>query len=187
MCNAFVICMHGCISGLVQSRPGVCIRRVLRQVRSAGLSQTPVLPERPAGKGGERLHDRPHTTTLQLCLLRFSRAWQQVQLTSNPFNPLISDLFTRFIIHFLSFPFILHSPEVLHVYQKSLHTFSQFSLFICLYTHCPHMGRNKGKDKGYKQSLWLQTGSFSSVCCRNCHPLFRGHIGNNPDFHFEPI
>lgn len=83
--SVFVICIHGCISGLVQSRPGVRIRRVLRQVRSTGLSQTPVLPERPAGEGWERLHDRPHTATLQLCLLRFSRARQQVQMTS--FNP----------------------------------------------------------------------------------------------------
>ncbi len=76
-------CVWLCSSGLVQSRSGVCIRWVLRQVRSARVSQAPVLPEWPAGEGRERVHDRPHTTALQLRLLRLPRARQQVPLISH--------------------------------------------------------------------------------------------------------
>lgn len=44
-------------AGLVQSRSGVCLRRVLRSLRRPWLPSTFVLPERSAGEGGERRHD----------------------------------------------------------------------------------------------------------------------------------
>lgn len=64
--------------GLVQSRSGVCARRVLCEVWGPGLPQTPLLPERPSRAGRGWHHDRPHPHPLQLRLLRLTCSRKQV-------------------------------------------------------------------------------------------------------------
>lgn len=68
----------GVCAGMVQSRPGVCLGRVLRSERSARLSQTPVLPAGPPGKSRAWGHYWPHPPSLQLCVLCLPCPWQQV-------------------------------------------------------------------------------------------------------------
>lgn len=74
------VCMFP--AGLVQSWSSVCLRWVLRSLWCSRLSSAFMLPERPAGEGGERSHDRPHPAALQLCILCFSRPWKQVRIKS---------------------------------------------------------------------------------------------------------
>lgn len=71
-------------TGLVQSWPGVCARWVLCPERSPRVSPASLLPQRPAGAGGERRHDRPHPPPLQLCLLCIPRPREQVSAAAGP-------------------------------------------------------------------------------------------------------
>lgn len=67
-------------TGLVQSRPGVCIGWILCPIWCSRLPSAFMLPERLTGEGGERSHDRPHLAALQLRLLCLPCPWKQVQL-----------------------------------------------------------------------------------------------------------
>lgn len=73
-------------TGLVQSWPGVCARWVLCPERSPRVSPASLLPQRPAGAGGERRHDRPHPPPLQLCLLCIPRPREQVSAGRRSFS-----------------------------------------------------------------------------------------------------
>lgn len=65
-------------AGLVQSRSGVCLGRVLRSLWRPRLPSAFMLPERSVGKGREWSHDRPHAAALQLRLLCLPRPREQV-------------------------------------------------------------------------------------------------------------
>lgn len=80
------------------------------------------------------------------------------------FSFIITLILQSFISHVLSLSFILLSPEVLFLLLplKSLHSSSLSCLFISLYIHFPHMGRNRGK-----------VGAQLSFGCRRTHsPVF---------------
>lgn len=69
--------------GLVLTWTSVRAGRVLCAVRRARLLPPPVLPLRPAGRGGERPADRgPHAHALLLRVLRQPRPRQQVDKPS---------------------------------------------------------------------------------------------------------
>ena len=67
------------VSGLVHPGSDVPAGRVLRQVRSEGLLQAPLLPGGPPGQVREAPGHRPHPHPLQLCLLCQPRPRKQVR------------------------------------------------------------------------------------------------------------
>ena len=79
-------CLSASSTGVVQPGPGVCAGRILRPERGQRVSQTPVLPPRPAQSRRQRGNDRPHPAPLQLRLLRLPRAREQVRPTAPLFE-----------------------------------------------------------------------------------------------------